>query len=71
MPNADERIITGLMKALDDKEYGIRSLAAYWIGEIGRPASNAVPKLKLVLSDEHEEVRLAAQEAIRKIQKVD
>lgn len=61
-----ERAVKPMLKALEDER------TAYWaclvLTDVGPPAKDAVPKLTELLADkEHEEIRLAAANALRAI----
>jgi len=59
-----KRDVKGLIKALKDKNAGVREAATKALGEIGEPA---IEPLIQALKDEHEGVRWGAVEALGKI----
>ena len=54
----------GLVRGLTDREWEIRSAAAWALGAIGRNAAQAVPALVKAMSDENGDVRRAAATAL-------
>jgi HEAT repeat protein len=64
----DPKIISALVGALNDANFRIRCLSAWAIGEISPVTENALSALRAAESDEHEWVRVAAAEALKKIQ---
>jgi HEAT repeat protein len=55
--------------ALKHADAGIRALAAKYLGEIGPSAKEALPDLSLLLQDTDQQVRDAAKQAIKTIEK--
>ena len=56
-----------LLELLQHEHSGVRLLAIRFLGIAGRAATDAIPQLKLLLSDENEEIRTAAAEALQRI----
>lgn len=52
---------------LRNKQDGVRSTAAWSLGQIGRAAKAALPALENALLDENERIRSTAEEALKKI----
>lgn len=60
-----EPAIPEMMKALDDKEAGVRAAAAKAVGQAGSEDPDTVPSLvKLLKSDKEESVKIAAAEGL-------
>jgi HEAT repeat protein len=66
-----EKAVPALIETLKDKDLNVRGSAVRALGKIGPKAEKAVPALIEVFmdKDEEENVRKAAQEALKKIQK--
>jgi HEAT repeat protein len=63
-------VLPSLIKALGDEEESyVREVAARLLGEIGPDAESAVPALEKATKDESDEVREAATEALKRIQR--
>lgn len=56
-----------LAKCLRDKRVSVRRNGAFYLGLIGKDAASAAGELSLLLSDEHEWVRLCAAQALERI----
>jgi HEAT repeat protein len=61
--------LSPLMEALENRNSTVRMWAAMTLGEMGKWAAEAIPRLRSKLGDPSEGVREAAQEAIGKITK--
>ena len=58
-----------LVAGLGHERDFVRVEAAMGLGDLGPQAARAIPELEETLQDEHPDVRLAAEDAIRRIQK--
>ena len=65
------RLTQVLVDTLKDEHHGVRLLSAWILGEVGPRAKNAIPDLMDASHDDHEWVRILAQEAINKIRDSD
>ncbi len=64
----DPKIMSALVDALNDTNFRIRFLCVWAIGEVGPVTENALSALRAAESDEHEWVRVAAAEVLKKTQ---
>ncbi len=55
------------IKLLDDKDFRVRSLAAYNLGNMGKKAALAVSRLEALKSDPNTKVQKAVELALQKI----
>lgn len=62
-------LVPELVKALSHPEPDLRYLAAVWLGGFGPDAKEAIPQLRVALDDENEDVRRAAKDALRRIER--
>jgi hypothetical protein len=60
--------VPALIGLLSDEDRGLREVAAVMLGDLGPDAKPAVPALKRLLNDKDESVRLAAHDALQKIE---
>lgn len=66
-PELSPKVVPDLVEILDDKNPEARRGAVYLLGQIGTPAKTALPALQRLLQDENRDVRLAAEQAIKRI----
>ncbi|MFL5242467.1 MAG: HEAT repeat domain-containing protein [Gemmataceae bacterium] len=60
-----------MLPGLEDKEAGVRQVAARFLGQLGPDAKAAIPALTKAQRDEDEEVSKAAAEVLWKIRRSD
>jgi HEAT repeat protein len=60
--------LAALARALEDQYPGVRRMALLGLGEIGPRAKDSLASVRQALADAHPEVRIAAAEALSRIE---